>query len=72
MKMDIKLSKAKREERRQRDARRGRLGQGVFEALVKELSATIRLAFEVGAAGSLFGLEGPLRHGIRSDLCLQG
>ncbi len=32
----------------------------------------IRLVFEAGATATLFGLEGPLRHGIRSDLCLQG
>lgn len=32
----------------------------------------IRLAFEAGATGSLFGMEGPLRHAIRADLCLQG
>lgn len=67
------LLKAKRkEERRERDARRGRLGRGRFDALVKELARVIRLAFEAGATGSLWGLEGPLRAGIRADLCLQG
>lgn len=59
-------------ERRARDARRGRMGEGRYNALVKELARVIRLAFEAGATGSLWGLEGPLRAGIRSDLCLQG
>lgn len=58
--------------RRERDARRGRLGRGRYDDLVKQLAAVIRLAFETGATGSLLGLEGPLRHAIRSDLCLQG
>ena len=58
--------------RRERDAMRGRLGKDRFGFLVKELVAVIRLAFEAGATGSLFGLEGPLRAGIRSDLCRQG
>src|SRR5690606_11006107 len=57
---------------RARDARRGKLGKGRFDILVKELVAVIRLAFEAGATATLFGLEGPLRHGIRSDLCRQG
>ena len=58
--------------REEQDARRGRLGKGRFDALVKELAAVIKLAFEAGATATLFGLEGPLRHGIRADLCLQG
>ncbi|RCW86619.1 hypothetical protein [Paracoccus lutimaris] len=58
--------------RRERDARRDMLGAGRFDALVKELAAVIRLAFEAGATASLFGLEGPLRAGIRADLCRQG
>lgn len=62
----------RKRERQERDARRGELGQGRYSALVKELAGVIRLAFEAGATGSLFGLEGPLRHGIRADLCLQG
>lgn len=66
-------AKAKRkEQRRERDRLRGRLGPGRFDALVQELAGVIRLAFEAGATGSLWGLEGPLRHAIRSDLCLQG
>ncbi len=62
----------RKQERRDRDARRGRLGPGRFDAQVKELVAVIRWAFDAGAIGSLFGLEGPLRHAIRADLCLQG
>lgn len=58
--------------RAERDALRGRMGSGRYEALVRDLAAVIRLAFEAGATGSLFGLEGPLRAGIRADLCLQG
>lgn len=61
-----------RRERRARDARRGRMGEQRYNALVKELARVIRLAFQAGATGSLWGLEGPLRAGIRSDLCLQG
>ena len=62
----------RKQDRRERDAQRGRLGRGRYDALAKELAALIRLAFEAGATASLFGLEGPLRHGLRSDLCLQG
>lgn len=58
--------------RREREARKGRLGRARFDALAGELASVIRLAFAAGATGSLFGLEGPLRHGIRSDLCLMG
>lgn len=61
-----------RKARRERDARRGRMGESRYNALVKELARVIRLAFEAGATGSLWGLEGPLRAGLRSDLCLQG
>ena len=62
----------RKERRRERDAMRGKLGDGRFDPLVKELARVIRLAFEAGDTGSLFGLEGPLRAGIRSDLCRQG
>lgn len=58
--------------RREREARRGRLDKGRFDLLVKELVAVIRLAFAAGATATLFGLEGPLRAGIRADLCRQG
>lgn len=70
--MNRAMAKARRkEERRKRDARRGRLGPGRYDALVAELVRCVKLAFEAGATGSLFGMEGPLRHEIRSDLCLQ-
>lgn len=70
--MNGAMAKARRkEERRKRDARRGRLGPGRYDALVAELVRCVKLAFEAGATGSLFGMEGPLRHEIRSDLCLQ-
>jgi predicted nucleic acid-binding Zn ribbon protein len=62
----------RQKERRERDARRGRLGPGRFEALVVELVTVIRFAFEAGGIASRFGLEGPLRAAMRSDLCLQG
>ena len=70
--MLVDLRQKRKLERQARDARRGRHGKGVFDALVRQLAGTIRLAFEAGATATLFGLEGPLRHGIRSDLCLQG
>lgn len=73
--MKDELAERKRQrqkDRRIRDARRGRLGTGRFETIVKELAAVTRLAFEAGAIASKFGLEGPLRHEIRADLCLQG
>ncbi|WP_306752095.1 hypothetical protein [Paracoccus actinidiae] len=62
----------RKQARKEQDARRGRLGKGSFDALVTRLFQVIKMAFEAGDTGSLFGLEGPLRHGIRSDLCLQG
>lgn len=43
-----------------------------YTGLVDNLARTIRIAFEAGETGSLWGLEGPLRASIRSDLCLQG
>ncbi|WP_074742983.1 hypothetical protein [Celeribacter indicus] len=68
----IDQKKKRKQQRKERDARRGRLGQGRFDALVNELAEVIRLAFEAGATASVWGLEGPLRHAICSDLCLQG
>ncbi len=62
----------RQQERRERDARRGKLGPGRFGNVVKELATVIRLALEAGAIGSKFGLEAPLRQAMRSDLCLQG
>lgn len=61
-----------RQARRERDAQRGRLGAGVYKRLVDDLADTILLAYQAGATASLWGMEGPLRHGIRADLCLQG
>lgn len=73
LKMSPNFAKFLRKQaRREMEIRRGRLGRQRFDWLVGELAATIRLAFAAGATGSLFGLEGPLRHAIRSDLCLQG
>lgn len=72
MMTDRALKMKRKQDRRAQDARRGRLGRGRFDALVGELARVIRLAFEAGATASLWGLEGPLRAGLRSDLCLQG
>jgi len=62
---------ANKQDRRERDTRRGRLGLGRYQTLVKSLVGVTRLAFEARATATLLGLEGPLRHAIRSDLCLQ-
>lgn len=71
MKMSPAAMKAKRKaDRRERDRLCGRLRKQRFEALADELARVIKLAFAAGDTGSLFGLEGPLRAGIRSDLCL--
>lgn len=61
-----------RRERREREARRGKIGAQRYDMLVANLASAIRLAFEAGATATLWGLEGPLRAGIRSDLCRQG
>ncbi|CAM3862387.1 hypothetical protein [Paracoccus yeei] len=70
--LQMPLHLINRRARRAHDARRGRLGEARYNMLVQELARVIRLAFEAGDTGSLFGLEGPLRAGIRSDLCRQG
>lgn len=70
--MLVDLKAQRKRARQERDRQRGRLGSGRFEVLAKELARVIRLAFEAGETGSLFGLEGPLRAGIRADLCRQG
>lgn len=67
--VDVKLHP--KQMRRERDRLRGRLGKGRFDALVKELAGTVRLAFEAGITASIWGLEGPLRAEIRADLCRQ-
>lgn len=67
------MAKAQRAaKRRTRESERGRLGRDRFTALAGELAQVIGLAFAAGETGSLFGLEGPLRAGLRSDLCLAG
>lgn len=58
--------------RKTEDARRGKLGRSRLGGLVDGLAAMVRAEFEAGHIGSLFGLEGPLRHALRGDLCLQG
>lgn len=62
----------RKERNRERDALRGRVGTSRFQALVKDLAALVRLTFESRATASIFGLEGPLRAGLRADFCLQG
>ncbi|MDP5306391.1 hypothetical protein [Paracoccus spongiarum] len=62
----------RKERRRERDAMRGKLGETRHRALVDRLAKTIRTEREAGRIATLFNLEGPLRHAIRSKLCLQG
>lgn len=62
----------RKERNRERDARRGKVGRGRFEALANDLGRIILLAFQTGQIASIFGLEGPLRAGLRADLCRQG
>lgn len=59
-------------ERRARDARRKKLGSGRYGALVDDIVEAIQLALEVGVITTHWGLEGPLRAGMRADLCRQG
>jgi hypothetical protein len=58
--------------RQERERLRGRMRRQRFDRLAGELARVIKLAFAAGDTGSLFGMEGPLRAGIRSDLCLAG
>ena len=62
---------AKKKALRAHAARRGRLGEKQYRALVLNLARVILLAFRQGAVASPLGLEGPFRSAIRSDLCLQ-
>ncbi|TNH41271.1 hypothetical protein FHD67_00725 [Paracoccus haeundaensis] len=55
-----------------KDARKGKLGPAHHAAVVKDIAGVIRLAFQAGSIGSLWGLEGPLRAGLRADLCRSG
>ena len=58
-------------ERKARKAFQARLGRGRYSDVVKEITGVIQQSFEAGDIGSLFGLEGPLRHQIRAELCLR-
>ncbi|QJC83463.1 hypothetical protein HGN32_04445 [Cereibacter sphaeroides] len=66
------LEMARALKRRERDARRGKLATERAERLTDAMAARMRAAFAEGRAASLFALEGPFRHAIRSGLCLQG
>lgn len=69
--MQVDLRAHRKEVRRRRDAARGRLGRGRYDELVSGLASIMRQSFEDGETGSIFGLEGPLRRGIREKLCRQ-
>lgn len=58
-------------ERKASKAFRARLGRGRYADVVKEIAEAIQQAFEARNISTLFGLEGPLRHKIRAELCLQ-
>lgn len=58
--------------RRERERRNGRLARQRFNKLAGDIARAIRLSFDAGDIGSLLGLEGPLRHAVRADLCLLG
>ena len=60
------------ERRREMDRQRGRLGRERAEVIVGRLRRIIRHEFVEGRTATLFALEGPLRHAIRTTLCLQG
>lgn len=62
----------RKERSRERDSLRGRLGRDRAEITLARLRRIIRREFIEGRIATLFGLEGPLRHTIRSALCLQG
>ncbi|MDU8946109.1 hypothetical protein [Ovoidimarina sediminis] len=62
----------RRAARREREARRGKLGSQRFQHLADELVKTVRLAREAGMIATFLNLEGPLRAAVRSDLCLAG
>ncbi|MFJ1293253.1 hypothetical protein [Paracoccus yeei] len=69
MMVDRKMA---RRERDARDAQRGQMGRDRFNNLAGRIVEVIRQAFISGETASVFGLEGPLRAGIRADLCRQG
>lgn len=62
----------RKQKRRERDKHRGKLGRERFSYASADLAKVMKLAFEAGEIASIFGLEGPLRATIRSDLCLVG
>lgn len=62
----------RQKERRERDARRGRLGPGRYDALVNRLAAFMRQEWEDRRTPTKLNHEGTARHAIRSELCLQG
>lgn len=57
---------------RAREADRGQFAAPRAQALEDRLARIMRQAFEAGAIAYAGGLEGPMRHGIRADLCLAG
>lgn len=62
----------RKERNRERDALRGHVGEARSQGLAHHLASVIRLAVETGKIASVFGLEGPLRAGLRAALCRQG
>lgn len=62
----------RKERRRECGSILGKLDEGRIDLLVRELARVIRLALDAGDNGTLFGLEGPLRAGIRYYLCRRG
>ena len=52
--------------------KRRKLGKRLTHTMVHEIAGLIRLSFEAGEITSVFGLEGPLRAGLRSDMCRNG
>ena len=59
-------------DRRARDARRGRLGPGRYDALVNRLAAFMRQEWEEGRTPTKLNHEGTARTSLRASLCLQG
>ena len=55
-----------------REAERGRFAKQRANALEDQLAGLMRAAFNSGQIAYIGGLEGPLRHGIRSSLCRGG
>lgn len=59
-------------ETKAREAARGSLAKQRAEALEDRLARAMRAAFASGEIAYIGGLEAPLRHGIRTSLCLGG